>query len=304
MTECERFIEEGIFKSDFFKPETRCDFFVDENRKKNWAVELDLLFKFDAVCKKYNLKYFLMYGSLLGAVRHNGFIPWDDDLDVAMLREDYEKFIQLSSEFDKPYFLQTPYTDEEYFFSFAKLRNSNTTAMSKMFIYQNYNKGIFIDIFPIDNFDETNADERYKRIKFLGMENSTYMRRKNPNLDEKNILRVKNHSGIKPLDAYEEIQSLAQCTENSNSENVSLAVWTVYDMKRMIYKRSDFEEALYWEVEGIKVPIPCGYKNILKTLYGDYMQLPPIQERGGWWHSDAIFDPDISYKNYLPENIK
>lgn len=141
MTECERFVKDGLFTPDFFRPEVRCDFLVDENRKKIWAIELDLLIKFDAVCKKHNLKYFLMYGSLLGAVRHKGFIPWDDVLDVAMPKEDYEKFLTLANEFDHPYFLQTPYTDNGYFFSFAKLINDNTSAISKMFAFQNFHKG-------------------------------------------------------------------------------------------------------------------------------------------------------------------
>lgn len=86
MTECERIIKEGILPESFFEPETICDFYVDETRKKIWAVLLDLLIKFDKVCKKHGLKYYLAYGSLIGAVRHQGFIPWDDDIDICMNR--------------------------------------------------------------------------------------------------------------------------------------------------------------------------------------------------------------------------
>ncbi len=92
MTECERIIEQGILPKSFFEQEERCDFLVTEKRKKIWAVLLDLLIKFDFVCKKYSLTYFLADGTLLGAARHQGFIPWDDDIDVSMPREDYEKF--------------------------------------------------------------------------------------------------------------------------------------------------------------------------------------------------------------------
>lgn len=299
MTECERFIEEGIFKSDFFKPETRCDFFVDENRKKIWAVELDLLFKFDAVCKKFNLRYFLMYGSLLGAVRHNGFIPWDDDLDVAMPREDYEKFVQLSSEFQEPYFLQTPYTDKEYFFSFAKLTNDNTSAISKMLAFQNFHKGIFLDIFPLDNFSYEESEARFNRILFLNRENSTFMRRGNPYLDDSNRKRVKEHSGITPLDAFIEIQELAKSCK-SDTHLLSTAVLTLYPLNKSVFAQEDFSDSLLVDFEGYKFPIPKGYERILRTIYNEYMTFPPKEKRGVW-HSDAIFDADTTYIKKLNE---
>ena len=126
MTECERIIAAGILPESFFREEVRCDYLVTEEYKKIWAVEIDLLLKLDSICRKHGLRYFLMYGSLLGAVRHGGFVPWDDDLDVIMPRDDYEKLQSLASEFEHPYFLQNPYTDSESFFSNTRLRNSNT----------------------------------------------------------------------------------------------------------------------------------------------------------------------------------
>lgn len=104
MTECERLVKKGFIKDSFFLPETICDFGVDENRKKIWAVELDLLNSLKEVCEKHNLRYYLFFGSLLGAVRHHGFIPWDDDLDVAMPRRDYTELLFHADEFKQPYF--------------------------------------------------------------------------------------------------------------------------------------------------------------------------------------------------------
>lgn len=149
MTECERIIERGILPREFFESEVRNDFYVSTKRKKVWAVELDILLQFDKVCKKHGLRYFLDGGTLLGAVRHKGFIPWDDDLDVIVSRDDYEKLMGLSGEFSEPYFMQTPYTSPGSFYSFIKLRNSNTSAIDKPFVFQGFNMGMVIDVFCV-----------------------------------------------------------------------------------------------------------------------------------------------------------
>ena len=137
------------WKESFLKEEIRSGFPVNEKRKKVWAVELELLQKFDEVCRKYNLTYYAYYGTLLGAVRHQGFIPWDDDIDVVMFREDYEKLQAVApEEFREPYFFQNSYTDQMLWF-FSKLRDSRTTAIE--FPARNLHQGIFIDIFPLDD---------------------------------------------------------------------------------------------------------------------------------------------------------
>ena len=183
MTEVERIIKNGRIREDFLKEETICDFFVDIKRKKLWVVQLDMLLEFDSICKKHRLCYYLCGGTLLGAIRHKGFIPWDDDLDVAMPRSDYNKLLQLSKEFKPPYFLQTPYTDPYYAFSHTRLRNMNTTEISTMFAFQPICHGIYMDIHPIDNWIKDD-EASYKQINELNIENSTYMRMKNPYLDE------------------------------------------------------------------------------------------------------------------------
>ena len=209
MTECERIIQNGVVPRSFFKPEEQEGFWVDEKRKKVWAIEIDLLLEFSRICKKHNLKFFLMFGSLLGAVRHHGFIPWDDDMDVAMPRKDYDRLLQLKDEFEFPYFLQTPYTDTGYFYAHAKLRNSNTSALDQPFLYQNFNLGMFIDILPIDNLNKNGGMERFKHIHKLILDNSTYMRLTNPNLSEKDRERVRNYMGDDPFATYERIQNLS-----------------------------------------------------------------------------------------------
>lgn len=109
------------------EPETRNDYFISSEMKKVWQVELILLKKLLEVCEKYNLKVFAEGGTLLGAIRERGFIPWDDDIDVAMLREDYDKLQDIAlNEFKAPYFFQSGYTDESYV-GHIKWNKRNTT---------------------------------------------------------------------------------------------------------------------------------------------------------------------------------
>lgn len=301
MNEIERIIEKGIITKDFLKAETKNDFFIDENRKKLWAIELDLLHEFDGFCKKHDLKYFFVGGSLLGAVRHKGFIPWDDDLDVAMFRDDYEKMISLAFEFKEPYFLQIPGQDNGYYYSFVKFRNSNTTFVSDIFKYEKWNMGIFIDVFPLDEYKIDDLRDSYEKIKQLSIDNSTLMRKSNPNLDEDNKKRVENYSGFSPEENLRIIDELAQKYRNNGDFYIVMLI-TLYDCMKKIFKKEYFDEIVYLDFENIKVPTIKEYHKFLTSLYGDYMKFPPIEKRGTW-HSGTVFDPNISYLEYLKNNL-
>lgn len=125
--------------------------------------ELDLLRVFMSVCDELGLQYFIVQGTLLGAVRHGGFIPWDDDIDVGMLRKDYDILMSKGQTLLPPgYFLQTHENDPGYIHGFGKLRNSNTAFVETTCRYRKMNHGIFIDIFPFDFY----PDSRLKRCAF------------------------------------------------------------------------------------------------------------------------------------------
>lgn len=130
-TECERIKSQNILPEKFWNAEVRCGYFISEEMKKVWAIELDLYLEFKRICEKHNLDFFTDGGTTLGAIRHGGFIPWDDDFDICMPRKSYEKLKLFADEFEKTYFLQSPETDPLYGYSFLKLRNSNTTAVVK-----------------------------------------------------------------------------------------------------------------------------------------------------------------------------
>lgn len=116
----------------FLDAEMRCGYQVTTEMKKVWAVQLDLLYEFQRVANKHGIKYIANGGTMLGAVRHKGFIPWDDDTDIMMMRDEYERFCQIApKEFKHPYFFQTEHTEPGSLRCHAQLRNSETTAIIK-----------------------------------------------------------------------------------------------------------------------------------------------------------------------------
>lgn len=302
MTECEKLLECGFLPASFFEEEVNSGFLVTTERKKIWAVELDLLMRFIAVCEKYNLRYFLIGGSLLGAVRHKGIIPWDDDIDVGMPRRDYDRFLELGNEFEYPYFLQTPHTDPGYAYSFAKLRNSETTCVVPMFKYQSFNQGIFLDIFPYENWDQEKGKYLYDRIHKLAYDNSTYMRLTNPDLDARNKERVRNWPGRDYVDVYDEIQQLARSFENEDTRKIAKVVFS-FSLPQEVHDMEAYQETITAVFNGFSVKIPKGYDHILNTYYGpNYMDFPPLEKRNGG-HDTAIFDPDRGFKQFLDQSL-
>lgn len=297
MTECERMVSQGILSKDFFKEEVRNDFLVDKNRKKLWAILLDLYLQFEEVCKKHGLRWFFMYGGILGAVRHGGFIPWDDDIDIVMPRSDYQKFMQLKDEFQYPYFLQTPYTDPEFLYSFTRLRNSNTTAIAEKFRCQRMNHGMYIAIFPLDNWVKEDT-ETYNEIGELIKDNSTYMRMKYPTPDSRDLEMISHYKDKNPLWTYEEIQRLSMKYFKEYTSYVSIPTLRVYSYEKNIFKTEDFSFQHFVKFEHLEVPIPNGYENVLCQIYGDYMKFPPVEQRGTW-HTGTYIDTDKPFETFL-----
>ena len=289
----------------YFKEEIRCEYRVTEQRKEMWAIELDLLVEFDHVCKKNNLKYFIDGGTLLGAVRHQGFIPWDDDVDVIMLREDYDKLVRIGNkEFKHPYFFQSAYSDRGYTRGHSQLRNSLTCgALKKEAKRDHFNQGMFLDIFVLDGLPEREEelDKQFKMLRnymfqmkkiFYPQAYGNYPKYILKWLRKEVYLHTNLLSGL-----YKKFEKCAKAY--GDSEDVYLI--TFYEKREQIkrFKKEWYSEVIYMPFEMLKCPVPVGYKNILEGYYGkNYIK--PVQVAND--HGQLICSTKKSYKEVL-ENI-
>lgn len=288
--------------------ETRCDFFIDEKRKKIWNVELDLMKELLRVCKKYGIRVTAYAGTMLGAVRHNGFIPWDDDMDVAILREDYEKLRKVAkSEFQQPYFFQDAFSDTKYFIGYARLRNSETTGLISYNNSIDYNNGIYIDIFVLDGYVEDKRKllkqhkEREKIEKIL----SVYYADINTKKGIKRLVAKAIQKMIRFIPYEKYVNKYNNIVMRySNEGKVSIITDSINYIETCWLYVSDFDNIEYREFENILMPVCKQAHEILSREYGvNYMEFPPVEERGMWHYNVLTLDPDISYKEYIKMNI-
>lgn len=276
---------------------------VSAKMKKIWKIELNMLDEVDKICKKNNLTYFLVHGSLLGALRHNGFIPWDDDLDIAMPRVDYEKFISLAEkELKEPLSIHTLFTEKDiYWGGGARVRNSLTTGIEEKEIGHQGNLGIWIDILPLDvcTMNDKHFVMKQKKIAFYqrlilakiyGKEYKTFW--------DIEKLQWQIYKFISHLCSHKSLcKRLDEATKcYSQEDSTEVAFFTGYGNHRRL-NAEDFKKVTYLEFEKRQVPVPCGYKNYLFGIMGkDYLDYPPEEERKP--KHRGIFDPDKPYTDY------
>lgn len=245
-------------------------------------LSFQVLLKFRQICDENRLNYCLTYGTLIGAVRHQGFIPWDDDIDVWMPRPDYEKFISYCMEHEDalaPFALKHYKTCKEYIYPIARFVDSRykidyTNA-------KEYGLGLFIDIYPLDGANLNDKKHRKKlnvlmrKIAVRGTSN--YVRSKNK---LKNLIKYPFYLFYKrkPLTkALQKIDLLAQKYGYDESDMVGCSVWSLVGYGR--HPKEDLADYVEMPFNGEDLKVPVGYDRILKAYYGDYMQLPPESER-------------------------
>ena len=272
--------------------ETRDGYLVSQKIKLVWRVQLDLLEKFLDICNRHNIDYSLDGGSLLGAVRHKGYIPWDDDIDVILMRDQYEKFLKYAQkELKYPYFIQNERTEPDYYRQYTQLRRSDTTAIIKIDLEYDYNCGISIDIFVLDKVpDDLRERKRFlNKIKFI---------RRLFIFHHGNKIKRIFQTIIKPRYLIKYCSKLIQkYNDKDTKECGKIGFRPDSRLRETAWFRKD--NFIIVPFEYLQVKITKDYDNYLTRLYGDYMIPPKKKSRGvGTGHGITFFDTQRSYLYY------
>lgn len=257
-------------------------------------IQLKILDSIDDFCKKKEIQYFLFSGTLIGAVRHKGYIPWDDDVDICMKRKDYNRFFSefnhqrsdalkaISAETEKSYYLASGKVID----TGTVIEEENNCAMPI---------GVYVDVFPMDNLPAD--DRKLKRLNYqIDIYRKMLVLKSVPVSDRRSavkncILKVSSFL-LKPITMQHIITKITELATSYNEDDTcnriaDISVFT-YGMKE-VFPRKDFEKATQLEFEGKMYSAPENYKHVLSNMYGDYMKLPPIEKQTSHHHFTAYW---------------
>ena len=247
-------------------------FLVTTDRKKAWNKMMEILAEIDRICRKYSIKYFADAGTLIGAARHKGFIPWDDDIDIMMLRPDYEKFKQVAQgELTGNIKLINAYTSD-VLFSISKIMDVET-AIEEMEVQ--YPQGIFVDIWPYDDFPD--GSKRCSEIWEI----------------RQSLLGAT----MNPQGLMEAINNGVQCKPSNEFILEFLKLPPVDPLNKLMggkgnLKREYYREVVYLDFEGFKMPVPVDYEKVLTAEFGDWHKFVRTKAL----HETEYLSADLSYK--------
>ena len=249
------------------------------------SIQLDLLQKTTDFCENNGLRYFLCGGTLIGAVRHKGFIPWDDDIDIAMPRQDYDQFVKTFNQPENYYQVVNLETNMDYEYPFAKVFD-NRTVLNELH-YPGDSFGVYIDIFPADGVKyESQITKIMLLRKVLNTKRANYFHR----TISKKIINTLGKLLLLPFSAHQ----IAKWMDNEARRFAFCSVPSAGLIANPLglgekVDKSVFDSDVYQEFEGRKYRVPVGYDTWLRSIYGDYMQLPPEEHRvthhtfEAWW---------------------
>lgn len=257
--------------------------------RKMQLLQLDMIGELDKVCRKHNIKYTICAGTLLGAIRHKGYIPWDDDADITMLREDYEKFKKVANEMNPDIcFFQDHSTDPEYLWGYAKLRRTNTIFVRVGQEHIKCQTGVAIDVFPLDDAPLTVLGQILQDVECFVLRKILWAR-----------VGIRNSIGIENLIykvlvkipvsfVYKRVSRYVQTSNNNTPNRVRILLFPAFGKlyhnnnplnERYSMPKKWFLERAEYEFEGRTFWGIKDYDSFLKYMYNDYMTLPPEEKR-------------------------
>ena len=275
------------------------------------AASLETLTVFDSFCRKNELKYCLAYGTLLGAVRHHGFIPWDDDVDVWMPRKDFNRMKQIAKnnkEVMKGFNLCYRENTRNYTYYIPRFSNNNYIYKSVLRKFKNPEIGVFIDIYPLDNYgmNKRIGDKLEKRIRRINRNYAIYLDGYSYTGGKRKYFKLLLHYMLKcfhgndyPQKVDNSIEKFIEKHTSDNDASIGVITWETYFVR---YPRELFDNFIEWNFLDKFFFIPEKYDEILTLTYGDYMKLPPEKERVPY-HGYRIMRKNV-IENVLSESIE
>lgn len=271
-----------------------------EKLKKLQDLEFDILKQFILICDQYNLNYSLAYGTLIGAVRHKGFIPWDDDIDVAMPRNDYDRLCKImKSQPIEGYFFQNFVTEPQCGLIFSKIRKDHTVLSEIYSHHINMHQGVWIDIFPYDNISDNKFKRKLDFLSFLVWKNMYIIKCNYKMPPNRSKVGYVFYYVVKFFDLFFSRNFLIHriekiMTKYNNQTTQYVFSYADNDIEGKKLSANQFKNYCILDFEDLKVKAFKEYDSYLRKNYSDYMVLPPENEReNGGGHFIKEFNPNL-----------
>ena len=275
------------FNDSYFLGETRDNFYIEPMMKCVWAAQLEVMCVIQQIYEKHNIPYFADWGTLLGAVRHKGFIPWDDDMDICMLRKDYNRFLKVApKELPEEYHINSPYTKEEYSYVLSRVLNAHSISYdsSRLYRFHHCPYIVGIDIFPLDTLPADSNEEALLNQLVAILISAVGHYDDSPETIIKMIPELETLCGIK-IKPQQSIKNQllriadALCQSYNDSDS-NIITYVPENTQKHIHLQKDwYQTCEYLPFENIILPVPKNYDAVLTTLYGDYMT--PVKSSAG-----------------------
>lgn len=284
--------------------EVRLGYTIPAEMKKMWALQMEMAKVLLDVCKRHGLKCWMDAGTLLGAVRHQGFIPWDDDIDFVMLRKDYDKLVAVADkEFTYPYFFQTTYSEKHFYTGHSILRHEESSTFSQNELTGDYSRGAALDIFVLDGFIENPVLRFFHRTATMVLKKSIrgYVADLKGKMSfGKRVVAVLSKGLYRVIDhkkAFALYERLFRMVDADKSERVSVLSYK-YSTHRRIRNRSSYNEQVWMPFEDTVFPAPNDTYDTLVCYFGKNYMTPLHQPTA---HGQRYMDAARPYKEVVKE---